>query len=62
MKKLTKVIPLKPVEWANEAVLKHGWKDAHRIALQCQKTPSHYWAKVSTWIKTNAPAGALEEQ
>lgn len=53
--------PLKPLVWAKAAVQKHGWKDAYRIALQCQKTPNAYWKKISDWIKVNAPAGQLEE-
>lgn len=54
--------PMDPMEWADGAVKTHGWKDAYRIALQCQKTPNSYWQKISDWIKANAPAGALEAE
>lgn len=53
--------PLNTLEWAMGAVQKHGWYHANRIALQCQKTPNEYWAKITDWIKANAPAGALEK-
>lgn len=50
-----------PVEWAREAVEKHTWKHAYRIALQTQgKAPSKFFADVTEWIKKNAPEGALE--
>jgi hypothetical protein len=51
-----------PISWAKEAVAKHTWKDAYRIALQCQKTGPHpFFTPVSDWIKKNAPPGALEQ-
>lgn len=53
--------PYKPIEWAIEAVSKHGWYHANRIALQCQKTPNEFWSVITDWIKRNAPEGALEK-